>query len=553
MQITYEDGTHIMLVGKKQALLGLDVSSSAVKLIELSRSGGRMRVESYAVEPLPVGAVVENSIADTELVGGAIKRVVAKAKTKTKSAAMAVAGATVITKVIQMPVGLSDAEMESQIALEADQYIPYPLDEVALDFRVLGPNPSNDNQVNVLLAGCRREQVEARTEALEIAGLKPLYIDVEAYAVERAYELMASQLDPSVAEGVIGIADVGANSTMVAALEQGSISFTREQIYGGRLLTEEIQKRYGLSSDEAGLAKKQGGLPDDYAESVLEPFCENLAQQVSRSLQFYYAGSQHDRLDTLLLAGGCAAIDALPDLLKARLATPVVVCNPFADMATGKSVNVQSLAQDAPALLIAAGLAMRGFESDGVNLLAWRDELRQRRQRSFVIGSALAASLAGAMVFAGVQVYDGQIGAQKQRNNFLSTEIARVEKQITEIESLHTLRGQLVDRMQVIQDLQGRRSGIVYVFDNLVTSLVDGSYYTSLNRTGDRIQLEGRAENNNRISNLMRSIEASAWFKDPNLTQVVAQKTGSLPNVFSLNVSLDDPNGPELADGGVAQ
>jgi type IV pilus assembly protein PilN len=222
-------------------------------------------------------------------------------------------------------------------------------------------------------------------------------------------------------------------------------------------------------------------------------------------------------------------------------------------MATGKNVNVQSLVQDAPALLIAAGLAMRAFESDGVNLLAWRDELRQRRQRSFVIGSALAASLAGVMVFAGVQVYDGQIGAQKQRNNFLSTEIARVEKQITEIESLRTLRGQLVDRMQVIQDLQGRRSGIVYVFDNLVTSLVDGSYYTSLNRTGDRIQLEGRAENNNRISNLMRSIEASAWFKDPNLTQVVAQKTGSLPNVFSLNVSLDDPNGPELADGGLVQ
>jgi type IV pilus assembly protein PilN len=211
------------------------------------------------------------------------------------------------------------------------------------------------------------------------------------------------------------------------------------------------------------------------------------------------------------------------------------------------------LVQDAPALLIAAGLAMRAFESDGVNLLAWRDELRQRRQRSFVIGSALAASLAGAMVFAGVQVYDGQIGAQKQRNNFLSTEIARVEKQITEIESLRTLRGQLVDRMQVIQDLQGRRSGIVYVFDNLVTSLVDGSYYTSLNRTGDRIQLEGRAENNNRISNLMRSIEASAWFKDPNLTQVVAQKTGSLPNVFSLNVSLDDPNGPEWVDGGLVQ
>lgn len=533
-----------MRVGKPQSILGLDISSSAVKLIELSRSGrsgGRLRVESYAVEPLPQGAVVENSIADVEAVGQSIRRVVEKAKTKTKQAALAVSGATVITKVIQMPVGLSDAEMESQIALEADQYIPYPLDEVALDFRVLGANPNNENQVNVLLAGCRRDQVEARTEALEIAGLKPAFIDVEAYAVERSFELMASQLDPDVAAGVVGIADIGANSTMVAALEHGAVSFTRDQIYGGRVLTEEIQKRYALSPDEAGLAKKQGGLPDDYNDAVLVPFCENLAQQIGRSLQFFYAGSSHEALDTLLLAGGCAAIEQLPGLLNERLGVPVVTCNPFADMTTAKGVNVNGLRQDAPALLIAAGLAMRAFEEEGINLLAWRDEVRQARQRNFLVGTAASALAGAAVVFAGMQFYDGQIAAQQQRNLFLTTQIQQVDRQIAEIRELRDLRGQLVDRMQVIQDLQGRRSGIVYVFDNLVTSLVDGSYYTSLTRTGDRIQLEGRAENNNRISNLMRSIDGTEWFKDPNLTQVVAQKSGSLPNVFSLSVALDDP------------
>lgn len=534
-----------MRMGKSQSIIGLDISSSAVKLIELSRSGragGRLRVEAYAVEPLPNGAVIESSIADTELVGGAIRRVVEKAKTKTKLAALAVSGATVITKVIQMPAGLSDAEMESQISLEADQYIPYPLDEVALDFRVLGPSDTSDSQVNVLLAGCRREQVEARTEALEIAGLRPAVIDVEAYAIERSFELMASQLDPQVAEGVVGIADVGANSTLVAALEQGSITFTREQVFGGRVLTEDIQKRYGLSPDEAGLAKKQGGLPDDYASTVLGPFCENLAQQVGRSLQFFYAGSNHEALDTLMLAGGCAAIDGLPELLRERLGVPVVRTNPFADMATAKGVNVNNLAQDAPALLIAAGLALRAFESEGINLLAWRDELRQQQQRSFAIGTAAAAALGAAVVFGGMQFYDGQIAAQNQRNNFLTQQISLVDRQIAEIRELRQLRGQLVDRMQVIQDLQGRRSGIVYVFDNLVTSLVDGSVYTSLVRTENRIELKGRAENNNRISNLMRSIDEADWFKDPNLTQVVAEKNGALPNIFNLSVALDDPS-----------
>ena len=534
-----------MRVGKSQSIIGLDISSSAVKLIELSRSGragGRLRVESYAVEPLPPGAVIENSIADVELVGASIRRVVERAKTKTKRVALAVSGATVITKVIHMPIGLSDAEMESQIALEADQYIPYPLDEVALDFRVLGENPNNAGQVNVLLAGCRRDQVEARTEALEIAGLKPAFIDVEAYAVERSFELMASQLDPDVAAGVVGIADVGANSTMVAALEQGAVSFTREQIFGGRVLTEEIQKRYALSPDEAGLAKKQGGLPDDYSGSVLVPFCENLAQQIGRSLQFFYAGSSHEKLDTLLLAGGCAAIDELPGLLNERLGVPVVRCNPFADMTTANGVNVNGLKQDAPALLIAAGLAMRAFEAEGINLLAWRDELRQVRQRNFLAGTAASVVLGLCTVFSGLQFYDDQVAQQQQRNQFLTAQIQRVDRQIAEIRELRDLRGQLVDRMQVIQDLQGRRSGIVYVFDNLVTSLVDGSYYTSLTRTGERVQLEGRAENNNRISNLMRSIDGAEWFKDPNLTQVLAQKAGSLPNVFSLTVALDDPN-----------
>lgn len=523
------------------AILGIDISTSAVKLIELSRSGGRLRVESYGVEPLAPGAVSDDVISDTEAVGAAIRRVVEKSKTKCKRAAVAVSGSTVITKIIQMPAGLSDAELESQISLEADQYIPYPLDEVALDFSVLGPNELNDEQVDVLLAGCRKEHVDAREEALEMAGLKPVVIDVEAYAVERSFELIASQLEPSVAEGVVGVADMGANKAIVTTLEQGRISFTREQMFGGRVLTEEIQRRYGLTADEAGLAKKQGGLPDDYEEAVLAPFCENMTQQVGRSLQFFFAGSAHSSLDALILAGGCSKIEMLPGIVQSRLQIPVVSCNPFADMATSSRVNVNALAADASSLMISAGLAMRAFDADGVNLRAWRDEARAQKQQTFIAASVATLMLAGGVVFGAQQYFEGQINAQNARNQFLETEIAKVDKQIAEIRELRDLRGQLVDRMQVIQDLQGRRSGIVYLFDGLVTTLVDGAFYDNLSRVGDRIEISGRAENNNRISNLMRSIDNADWFKEPNLTQVVAEKTGNLPNRFALSVALDDP------------
>ena len=523
------------------SLLGLDISSSAIKLIELSKSGGRYRVESYAVEPLEPGAVVESSIVDTESVGAAIKRVVERSKTRCKSAAVAVSGATVITKLIQMPTDLSDAELESQISLEADQYIPYPLDEVALDFRVMGPNANNPSQVDVLLAGCRREHVDAREEALEIGGLKPVFIDVEAYAIERSFELLASQLDPQVAEGVIGIADVGATSTMVATLELGAITFTREQMFGGRVLTEEIQRRYALSPDEAGLAKKQGGLPDDYQDAILNPFCESITQQIGRSLQFFFAGSTHSTLDALVLAGGCSAIEGLDRLVSERLQVPVITCDPFADMSTAKRVNVAGLSKDAPALLIAAGLALRAFESDGINLRAWRDEARATQQRSFIAASVGALALAGATVFAGSQFLNAEIQAQNTRNNYLKQEITRVDAQIAEIRQLRELRGQLIDRMQVIQDLQGRRSEIVYVFDGVVSTLTDGTVYTSLSRRENQITLTGQAENNNRISSLMRSIDGADWFTAPNLTKVIAEKSGELPNRFDLSIALTNP------------
>ena len=346
---------------KSNAMLGLDISSTSVKLLELSKSGDRYRVEAYGVEPLPPNAVVEKNISDVEGVGEAIKRVLGRAKTPVKQGAVAVAGSAVITKVIEMELGLNDAEMEAQIEVEADQYIPYPLDEVAIDFEPLGPLAGTE-QMEVLLAACRKENVELRQAALEIGGLKAKVVDIEAYAMRRAFSLLRSQLGDDVDEMVVAIIDIGATMTTLSVLTGDRSVYTREQLFGGMQLTEEIQRRYGLSFEEAGRAKKLGGLPDNYAAEVLEPFKEAVLQQVTRSLQFFFSSSQFDDVDCIILAGGTASIEGLPEMVEAKLGTKTLIANPFVNMAVATTVDVDALSNDAPAMMIACGLAMRSFD-----------------------------------------------------------------------------------------------------------------------------------------------------------------------------------------------
>ncbi|MFN3919981.1 MAG: pilus assembly protein PilM [Methylohalobius sp.] len=347
---------------KRPPLLGIDISSAAVKLLELSKQEDRFRVESFAVDPLPPDAVVDKNIANVEAVGKVIKSVLKKSGTHLKHAAVAVSGSAVITKVITMPASLSEQELEDQIELEADQYIPYPLEEINLDFEILGPNPKNPELNDVLLAASRRENVDNRVAALELAGLKAVVVDVEAYALENAFSLLNRQIPDLPADRAIAVADVGATITAFNVLHQGRIIYTREQGFGGKQLTEEIQRRYGLSYEEAGLAKKQGGLPDSYVTEVLEPFKNAMVQQIGRSLQFFLSASSHREVGALVLAGGCASINGIGRLVEQKLGLPTVVANPFAQMALAPRVNAQELRQEAPAMMIACGLAMRSFD-----------------------------------------------------------------------------------------------------------------------------------------------------------------------------------------------
>lgn len=343
-----------------KGLIGVDISSTSVKVLELSVKNNRYWVESYALVPLPEGSVVEKNILNPEAVGDALERAVNLANVQSTDVALAVPISMVITKIIEMDADMNDDEREIQIRDDAEQYIPFPLDEASLDFEVLPDRLANPNRVNVLLVATRIENVEARAEALELGGLTPKIADVESFAIENAFKVFSDTLPMGV--NTVGILDIGHTMTTLSVMQNNKVIYTREQVFGGKQLTQEIQNRYGLSFEEAGRAKKSRTLPDDYDIEVLEPFLEAVVQQAARSLQFFFSSSQFNEIDHILLAGGNANIPGLAKLLQQKLGYRVTIANPFLQMGFSPQIDIKKIENDASSLMVACGLALRSFD-----------------------------------------------------------------------------------------------------------------------------------------------------------------------------------------------
>lgn len=348
---------------KARPLLGLDISSSSVKMVELSEpTKGSYRIERYAIEPLPRDAVVDGNVANFEAAAEAVKLAWKRMATSTKYVALALPAAAVITKKIIVPAGQREREMEVQVESEANQYIPFALDEVNLDFQIVGPAPSSPEEVEILIAASRKEKVEDRVAVAEAAGLKALVMDVESYAAQSAFELVEQQLPDGGKDKVIALVDIGANVMNVTILRNDQPVYAREQAFGGSQLTQDIMRQYGMNQEEAEAAKRAGNLPENYEAELLRPFMDNLALEVSRALQFFFTSTQYNQVDHIVLAGGCAVIAGVDEVVAGRTQISTVVANPFANMALSQRIRPKNLAADAPSLMVACGLAMRRFD-----------------------------------------------------------------------------------------------------------------------------------------------------------------------------------------------
>ena len=352
-----------LLNPKARPLLGLDISSSAVKLVELTANGKEgYRVERYTIEVLPKDAVSDGNIANMDGVVDAVKRAWKRLGTSTRNVAMALPGSAVITKKIIVPAGLREDQLEIQVESEANQYIPFAIDEVNLDFQVIGPAPSVPDELEVFIAASKKERVEDRVAVADAAGLSAVVVDVETQAALSAFELIERQLPGGGKNQTIALVDAGSSVMSLTVLRNGQQVYAREQAFGGGQLTRDIARHYGMTYEEAEVAKRAGTLPEGYETELLAPFMENLALEISRALQFFFTSTQYNQVDNIVLAGGCAVIPGVDEVVATRTQVSTLIANPFANMVLSERVRAKSLLADASSLMVACGLALRRFD-----------------------------------------------------------------------------------------------------------------------------------------------------------------------------------------------
>ena len=343
-------------------MLGLDISSSSVKLVELGQDKARNLVlERCAIEPLERGWIVEGNIEKFDEVAEAIRRLVRKCGTKTRNVAMALPPSAVITKKIVLPGGMSDQELEVQVQVEANQYIPFPLDEVSLDFCVVGPSATSAGDIEVLIAASRKEKVQDIQGLAEAAGLKPVIVDVASYASRLATNRLIDNLPDRGVGSIVALFEVGALTTSMQVIRNNEVLYDRDQAFGGAQLTQLIVRQYGFSLEEAEGKKRSGELPEDYEGGVLRPFVESMVHEIGRALQFFFTSTPHNKVDCIMLAGGSAALPGLTAAVTEHTAFPCSLVNPFEGMGMGADVRLKKMTREAPSYLTACGLALRRF------------------------------------------------------------------------------------------------------------------------------------------------------------------------------------------------
>jgi len=346
---------------KTDPVIGLDIGSTSVRLLQLSSHGSGYRIDHFAIEPLSKGVVVDKAVQDVEAISNAITRAVKASGTRAKSCAIAVSGSAVFTKTISLPADLAASDIESQVQIEANQYVPYPLDEVSLDFEVLGPSPRNADMMDILLAASKSENIESRQDAIDTAGLKARIVDVEAFAIANAFELIRQRDGVSRGEAV-GFFDMGFDLTTLLVIKGGQVIYTRDHPFGGHQLLEEIQRRYDMTMEQASFFERNEEAPEYFEEEVLEPFQLNIVHQISRALQFYASSNEYSNIGTIYLSGGAASLKGLAPMVQQELGMTTRVADPITGLEIAQNVAVTAIRRNANNLMIAMGLALRGFD-----------------------------------------------------------------------------------------------------------------------------------------------------------------------------------------------
>lgn len=347
-----------MVFSKKKNVIGLDIGSSSIKLVELTEGKNGYRLQNLAISPLPPEAIVDGALMDSVTIVDTIKEMISTTKTKTKNVVTSLSGHSVIVKKITLPF-MTEAELEESIQWEAERYIPFDINDVNIDFQIFGAGSENPDLMDVILVAAKKDIINDYVSVLVEAGLNPVIIDIDAFALENMiainYEIEKDE--------IIAIANVGANVTNINIIKNNISAFTRDIFKGGNLITEELQRQLHIDYDEAEKIKigsKIDVSSQPIVQKVLKTASEALAIEIGNTLEFYQSTTTYEKISKLYLSGGGAKVKDFDIILQQQTGIPVEIINPFKKIEySEKNFDIEYLREIGPVMAVGVGLASR--------------------------------------------------------------------------------------------------------------------------------------------------------------------------------------------------
>ena len=353
-----------MLFSKKKRgkILGIDIGTTSVKVLEFSKSGRSMVAERYGYEPLTPGVIIDHKIKDVPEVATSLRRAIKKSGSKARRGAICVPSSHVISKVVSVQADMSEDELTNLVEIEADRIVPYALDEVNIDHIAMGVSPKSPGEQDVQIVVCRKSVVEDMVAVLEEAEVEPAIVDVDTFTLARVHALVNQGLVGAGARRTSALVDFGSNASRFMVFHNNQMVYNRDTPFGGRQLIDSINQKYGMPNDEAMIALRRSDLPESFKSDVLKPYVKSLVQEILRAIQFFYSSSTYNNVSEILITGGCAQIGNIDKIIEKRIEVPTAVLNPFASTRISSRIDKSRFRKDIPSLAIASGLALRGIE-----------------------------------------------------------------------------------------------------------------------------------------------------------------------------------------------
>ena len=507
-----------MFFKPQKNLVGIDIGSSSVKMVELKEINGEYHLENIGMASIPSEAIVDNTIMESISIVEAIKGLIKANKIKTKNVSSSISGSSVIIRKILLPV-MSSEELDSTIQWEAEQYIPFEMSDVNIDYQILGPSKNDATQMNILLVAAKKDVINDYVMMFHELGMVLKVVDVDGFALENSYE---ENYEGS-KEGIVALINIGASAVNVNVVQDGMSVFTRDLQAGGNMINDELQKNLGLSGEKAEMVKlgeKVDGVDPAAALEVIERAIDNLCLEIQRSLDFFSATSADDQVEKVFISGGVSINPRVRESLEVVLGIPVRVMDPFVriHLDEGRSISLMSFHKSLFCFFYRLGHEKGGRKMIRINLLPVRDLQKKEKIRDQLLIAALALVVVllgcgGLYAFASMK-----ISAEKNAIQTAENEIRNLQKTLGKIAEFKKLQKELEGKLGVLQKLKENKSGPARMLDELASSVNDKVWLISFVENNGAISIDGVGLNEQSVASFLQRLEASPNFRNVELS-----------------------------------